>query len=612
MIGRVLERGHQLAKLLYYLYGPGKACEHVNPHLVSGWRHPAELEPPVRPDGQRDFRQLTGLMQQPLALLGDRAPADPVWHCAVRAAPGDPDLGDGAWMRIAGEIMHRTGLSRYGEEDQGVRWVAVHHGDNHVHIVAVLARQDGRRVNLRNDFYRIGEALRQVEAEYGLTVVGRADRTAARNPTRAEQEKAARAGQAEPPRVALRRHVAAAAASARSEAEFFAALAARGVQVRLRHGEHDPGQVTGYAVTLPGARTAAGEPVWFGGGKLAPDLTLPKLRRRWPEPGARAHRAGPGGPARPGTRLHGPGMAGPAARAALRREVAAAAAAARSEAQFLAGLEAAGLLVRIRYSPDRPGEPAGYAVSLPGMVHHRDGQQVWYGGQTLDPRLGLGALRRRWRAGRPGVPAAAAAFTGAEAGDIFGYAAGTAAAAARLLRAGPAPGQAADIAWAAADVLRAAADATGSAELGRAAEVFGRAARAQWGRIPAPSPAGAGLRTAAYLLALPVQDGTRRRITRLALVAALAGLAGAVAELRQAQQRLAQAAAARRAAAGLAAAAAGTGPGPAPARPAAAATAGPVLPRPGVPARPPRPAAAGRARARRRPPGPSPAPGRSP
>ena len=31
MIGRVLKRGDKLAKLLYYLYGPGKACEHTNP-----------------------------------------------------------------------------------------------------------------------------------------------------------------------------------------------------------------------------------------------------------------------------------------------------------------------------------------------------------------------------------------------------------------------------------------------------------------------------------------------------------------------------------------------------------------------------------------------------
>ena len=87
MIGRVLKRGSNLAGLLYYLYGPGKACEHVNPHLGAGWRHPAELEPPLRPGGKRDFRRLTGLMEIPLAMLGDRAPAGPVWHCGCRTVP---------------------------------------------------------------------------------------------------------------------------------------------------------------------------------------------------------------------------------------------------------------------------------------------------------------------------------------------------------------------------------------------------------------------------------------------------------------------------------------------------------------------------------------------
>ena len=52
--------------------------------------------------------------------------------------------------------------------------------------------------------------------------------------------------------------------------------------VRLRHDTHNPGEVTGYAVGLPGDLTADGDQIYYGGGKLAPDLTLPKLRRRWP------------------------------------------------------------------------------------------------------------------------------------------------------------------------------------------------------------------------------------------------------------------------------------------------------------------------------------------
>ena len=51
--------------------------------------------------------------------------------------------------------------------------------------------------------------------------------------------------------------------------------------VRKRFSTRNPGEVTGYAVALTGDTAREGGPVWFGGGKLAADLTLPKLRCRW-------------------------------------------------------------------------------------------------------------------------------------------------------------------------------------------------------------------------------------------------------------------------------------------------------------------------------------------
>lgn len=86
--------------------------------------------------------------------------------------------------------MDRTGLASAGD-DLGARWVAVRHADDHVHIVATLARQDGRRPKLWNDFYRIREACLEAEQRFGLTGTAPADRTAARRPARAETEQAA-------------------------------------------------------------------------------------------------------------------------------------------------------------------------------------------------------------------------------------------------------------------------------------------------------------------------------------------------------------------------------------------------------------------------------------
>jgi hypothetical protein len=149
----------------------------------------------------------------------------------------------------------------------------------------MLARQDRRRVRLSWERLRVREACRAAEERYGLESTARADRTAPRRPSRAETGKAARRGLDEPPRVTLRRHVTTAAAGAGSEQEFFALLGRAGVLVRPRHSAKNPGQVTGYAVTLPGDTAKDGGPVWYGGGKLAPDLSWPKLRQRWTGPG---------------------------------------------------------------------------------------------------------------------------------------------------------------------------------------------------------------------------------------------------------------------------------------------------------------------------------------
>jgi hypothetical protein len=433
VIGKISDpRGERVSGLIYYLLGPGRREEHTDPHLIAGWRHPAELEPPLLPGGHRDFRRLTGLLQQPHAALGPRGFDRPVWHCAVRAAPEDRMLSDDQWAQIAGDIMHRTDLAPRGQDDDAVRWVAVRHGADHIHVVAMLARQDGGKPRLPNERYRVREACRAAEERYGLRRTGPGDRTAARRPTRAENEKTRRRCWEEPPRVTLKRAVSTAAAGASSEQEFFTRLGQAGVLVRKRFSTRNPGEITGYAVALPADTTRAGTPVWFGGGKLAPDLTLPKLRCRW-EP-ARA----------------------------------------------------------------TPGEP----------------------------------------------------FTLAERNAIWEHAARAAAGASDQIRdlAATDPAAAADAAWAAGDTLHAAASALRSRVLRQVADSYDRAARAPYGRIPRPTPAGNSLRRAARLLSTAAAASGDPALAQITLVTRLAALAETIADLREAQRHAAQAAAARHAA----------------------------------------------------------------
>ena len=128
VIGKIsAPRGKRVEPLIWCLLGPGRHEEHTDPHIIAGWRHPAELEPPLRPDGKRDFRMLTGLLKQPYEAMGSFGLARPVWHCAVRAAPSDRMLSDDEWAHIAHDVMHRTGLAPHGQEDDAVRWIAVRH-----------------------------------------------------------------------------------------------------------------------------------------------------------------------------------------------------------------------------------------------------------------------------------------------------------------------------------------------------------------------------------------------------------------------------------------------------------------------------------------------------
>jgi hypothetical protein len=533
VIGKVI-RGRNAARLLYYLYGPGTANKHTDPHLVAGFGDPAELEPERSRDGSQDLRRLAGLLAQPLALITGSCDSKPVWHCSVRAAPEDRMLSDAEWARVAAGVMERTGLARRGDES-GVRWVAVRHAVDHIHIVATLARQDGIRPTTWNDFYRVRDACREAEQRFGLRSTAPADRTAARRPTRAETEQAARRGWAQTPRDMLRRKVAAAAGGSNTEREFFARLARAGVLVRKRYSTTSSGQVTGYAVGLPHHTSKDGGVIWYGGGKMAADLTLPKLRARW---------------ATPAEECIGPRLPPQMARAVLRARVTEAAEQTPNEAEFFSQLRRSGALVRLRFSETRPGEVTGYAVTLTGHIGS-DGALRWYGGGRLAADLALPRLRRRWTQQRQAQGRSGRfRFTAPERDLLYRHAGRQAAMAAEQIRrsAGNDPNAAADAAWAVAAAFDVTADALHDSALRDAADAYGRAARTAYGQIPCRTADGDRLRVLGRLLALAGDLSGDRTVLAEALLANLAGLAVAVAELRQAQQHAAQAASARKAA----------------------------------------------------------------
>ena len=286
MIARVQDKGARVGGLIRYLYGPGKREEHVNPRIVAAWDGAPKTDvlEPAGTDRGFDCRRLISALEEPIA-FGVRPPDKPVWHTSIRAAPEDRILSDEQWGHIAREFMSATGLAKYNDVG-AVRWVAIRHNDDHIHVAATLVRQDGKRASTWNDWYSARAMARDIEERYGLRRTGPADRTAVRRPHPVELNKTSlRAGSHDTARDQLRRIVRQAAALAADEHDFFARLEARDVKVKQRESDLHPGEFTGYSVGLTGNVAADGKVVMFSGGRLAADLTLPKLRQRWGGPG---------------------------------------------------------------------------------------------------------------------------------------------------------------------------------------------------------------------------------------------------------------------------------------------------------------------------------------
>ncbi|MFF3501178.1 relaxase/mobilization nuclease domain-containing protein [Streptomyces sp. NPDC003247] len=300
MIPSVNHPGDRTIGLLAYLYGPGRHEEHTDPHLVASFDG---MSPDPGRDPKATLKDLQALLDQPVLALPEHArPAKHVWHTSVRATADDRVLTDEEWGEIARRIVAATGIDP-GEGEPGCRWAAVRHADDHIHIVATLVREDGSRPDDFRSGKRAQAECRLIEKELDLHQVAPGDGTAAQRPTSAERHKAERQGRERTAREELRETVRRAVAGATSEAEFFDRLAAAGLLIRKRAAPS--GDLLGYKVALPDDRNKDGEPVFYPGARLAPDLSLPRIRERWsadahdldPTATGLVSRPAPGGPA---------------------------------------------------------------------------------------------------------------------------------------------------------------------------------------------------------------------------------------------------------------------------------------------------------------------------
>jgi len=321
-----MQRGTRTRGLVEYLFGPGRAEEHTNQRIVAAWDE--AWQGITHPDGvQRAL--LSAEVDAPVKRMPEAAkPAEHVYHVSISNHGQDRNLSDDEWATVAEAVADKLGLS--GTDTRaGARWFAVHHGAasgdrDHIHFVATLVREDGRGIYLNKDKLALREVAKEMAARFGLEVRTREPGAGVRGLSRPElavsqdpvvaatgdpgQQRAVHTvsaasnegGEQQPdrtsvagavvesgapvevPRRRLERTVRAAATAASTEAQWLARLGELGVAVEPRWARGGD-RVVGYRVALADPPTEPGgsKAVWFGGGKLAHDLTLPALRAGW-------------------------------------------------------------------------------------------------------------------------------------------------------------------------------------------------------------------------------------------------------------------------------------------------------------------------------------------
>ena len=298
-----ITRGGDLPKLIGYLVGKGRAeaQTHVDPHLVAG--SPAVMT-------YWGAEQLTGRHAGPIAreldhprqVFGTRVTIPEkdreghivgrrdahVWHCSLSLHPEEEALSDEQWAAIAEEFVTEMGF--VGEDRAPCRWLALHHGrskagNDHIHVVVDLVREDGRKARVNRDQRRAQDAAGRLEQRHGLRVLesrqaGYTSRAAysaidqSRDPEGRQWAPAMRNERTD--RGRLERAVRAAATGAESEADFVRLLRFHGLRVKPRFAAGRGDRVGGYAVAFRPPKGKA--PAWYSGGQLGRDLTLPRIR----------------------------------------------------------------------------------------------------------------------------------------------------------------------------------------------------------------------------------------------------------------------------------------------------------------------------------------------
>lgn len=309
-------RGGRMAGLMNYLVGPGRANEHENQRLIGGddrvtfaYAPGAELskygafeiaellDAPRRIHGTEVTKPVYAKDEESGQFLNDDdgkkirvgSKDSHVWHCSLAVEEGYGKVPDELWGKIASSFVEKMGFVD-PDGAKSSRWAAVHHGaskngNDHIHLVVSMVREDGTKASTHNDFHRAQVACRELEVEYGLPRLESQEHglgLAGEKP--AERSRAERTGMVLSDKFELQRRLRAALATANSAEEYLRHAQDHGVHIAPSFKPGSNTEVRGYRVSF-GHGKADSKAVWYAPSKIDRTLGWPDINQRFGEQG---------------------------------------------------------------------------------------------------------------------------------------------------------------------------------------------------------------------------------------------------------------------------------------------------------------------------------------
>ena len=164
MIAKIT-RGNRAGDIGAYLHGPGKANEHVYTDMAGKAHQGGQvIASNVMAEGQTEPGRWAARLRAAQSQRPEITGA--IWQASLRNTRADRQLSNDEWGQIAQEFAEGMGYADHP-------WVAVRHGNDHIHVVVSRVSDEGTVWHGRNDRRQAQTIAANLEKAHGLEAAPR-------------------------------------------------------------------------------------------------------------------------------------------------------------------------------------------------------------------------------------------------------------------------------------------------------------------------------------------------------------------------------------------------------------------------------------------------------